>query len=468
MKPPASYSVNDYKSSKLDFNMEKIFYEDTVWVETVHLKENTKEFDLRKLTCRCFVLGPKLKEWRNEQKLTQNQVVEKLELAGRFQLMDFEKGKVGVPLNLLFKFVNLYKKEKEFENKLPQLYFSRNRNEIILPLAPGQIDKIIEFLKPIHRNVVKVSLRASEKELREIESIFKVRINYLKSLRTINSRALVDFLSTFYEYNKVCKLDFPLTKEVAELTKKGVDLRKAIIVPLLQSDGFASIKKGFEFTGKCRHMHDLFTDAMFYQYGIPPSGYFFDSDNDGSFKTFYVPNTKIYADLVGLGKAFKSCPNKGQSVSEFLKNAQPTLEYLFNSELGELVFAFRIYSSAEGCICHTGSCPKFEIACANPSLANDLVIIADKLGISLKISKGHTWSGTSSVVTNKIRDVELFEKMGGFMDKITVEGNSTYLKGVEKNKVLKVIVKHREKIRKNKTERPSKQVLDLINSTLSV
>ena len=462
---PARYPQSDYKSSKPDLFMEKVFYEDTVWVETVHLKNQINVFDLRKLSCRCFILGPKLKEWRNECKLTQNQVVKNLKLAGRFQLMDFERGEVGVPLNLLFKFATLYDKKKEFEEILPKLYFSRKRNEVVLPSMPEQIDGLIQYLKPIHRNVVKVSLRASREELIGIENIFDVKINYLKSLRTINSRALVDFLDTFYKYKKKCKLKFPLTRLVPDLVKMGIDLRKAIILPLLQSDGSAD-KKSFWMNGICRPIHDVFADAVYYTYGIVPSGYFFDSNRVGCYKT-YFPSKKIILELKSLCGNTKTEPAKGQSKEDFLKEPQPHMDYMADLDNIGKRTALRCYASSEGYIGHTGKNPKFEIACANPALIKGVKKLAEDLGITMGIQPAkYTWSGIGRLSTGKVKNIERFKEIGGFIEGMTINGVTKYLRGVEKNKVLAVALKYNHQIIRNtKKERPSKQVLDLVNST---
>jgi transcriptional regulator with XRE-family HTH domain len=467
MKPPALCSKQNYKSSKSDLFMEKVSAETTVWKEIVVPKYENDYFDFEKLNVSIDGFGKKLKEWRLEAKLSQTQLALKLGFKTRSSVVACELGIGGLKIKQLFKIAKISGKLNEINEILSNNSFFVGSSRCHLPLKQSEISSLIHLLRPYSKKSVAVSIKASKKELSQIEKMFGLKIKPYPSARRIHSGVLVQFVDTFYSYKKICKLKFPLTNEVLKLVKEGVDLRKAVILPLLQSDGCASLKKGFEFNGKCKHMHNLFVDAMFYQYEIFPSGYFFDSDKDGTFKTFYVPNKKIHFDLISLGGAFKSCPCLGQEVNNFLKQKQPTLEYLFDSKFAEVVFAFRIYTSAEGCICHTGSCPKFSIACANPSLAKGLVKVGNKFGITFNVEKGKTWSGISSVVCCRIKDIERFDEIGGFMEKITVEGNSTYLKGIEKNQVLKTIITHRKEIYKNKKERPSKQVRDLIDSNLS-
>ncbi len=446
--------------------MESIFSETTVWKETVTPKINDGFYDFAKLGVRIFGLGQTIKSWRTSAGFSQNKIVAKIGLKSRFQLMDYESGNVGIPLPKLIKWAALCDKYSEFCFMLPSIKFSRNRREITLPINYSQINEIVHFLKPENDRVVKVSLVASKKDLHRISKIFTVKINFLKSFRTINSKALVVFLNTFYIYKKECKLKFPLTKIVPQLIKQKIDLRKAIILPLLQSDGSGS-KKEFWLNGKCIGLHNVFADAVYYSYGLLPSGYFYDSSGDGCYKTSFISKTATI-ELLNLGGSFKSEPAKHQSAKDFLTEIQPHMNYLKNSSLLEKQVAFRSYASAEGYIGHTGKHPKFQIACANPSLSEYVKKLSGDIGISLSpYAAKNTWSGLGHLTTGKIQKIIQFKKIGGFFPGMKISGVTKYLEGVEKNDVLKIVLNHNQKIIKNKKEEPSKQVLGLLKSTIS-
>jgi transcriptional regulator with XRE-family HTH domain len=173
------------------------FSETTVWKETVAPKANGGFYDFAKLWVRVFGLGQTIKYWRTSAGFSQNMIVDKIGLKSRFQLMDYESGNVGIPLPKLIKWASLCGKYSEFCFMLPSIKFSRNRREITLPIKYSQIDEIVYFLKPENDRVVKVSLGASKKDLSRISKIFNVKINFLKSFRTINSKALVIFFEYF-------------------------------------------------------------------------------------------------------------------------------------------------------------------------------------------------------------------------------------------------------------------------------
>jgi hypothetical protein len=245
-----------------------------------------------------------------------------------------------------------------------------------------------------------------------------------------------------------------------------MDLRKAIILPLLQSDGSGN-KKEFWLNGKCVGLHDIFADAVYYSYGLLPSGYFYDSNGEGCYKTSYI--SKIATnDLLNLGGSFKSEPAKHQSAEEFLFEIQPHMKYLENSSLLEKQIAFRSYASAEGYIGHTGKHPKLQIACANPSLSYYVKKLSADVGINLNpYAAKNTWSGSGHLTTGKIQSIIRFKEMGGFFPGMKISGITKYLEGVEKNEVLGIVLKYNQTIIKNKKEEPSKQVLGLLKSTTS-
>ena len=106
-----------------------------------------------------------------------------------------------------------------------------------LPLRPQAIQDIIPYLVPHQPNDQKVTiLNCPETVMFRIKTI---TTNLWKThyLYQINSKDLNLYLKAFFQYNKEYKIQPPLTNEVKHWHENGVDLIKAVIIPLLQTDG---------------------------------------------------------------------------------------------------------------------------------------------------------------------------------------------------------------------------------------
>ena len=234
----------------------------------------------------------------------------------------------------------------------------------------------------------------------------------------------------------------------------------------MQSDGSGNTRE-FWLNGQCISLHNIFADAVYYSYGLLPSGYFYDSNGEGCYKTSFISKTAT-TELLNLGGSFKSEPAKHQSAKDFLTETQPHMKYLEKSSLLEKQTAFRSYASAEGYIGHTGKHPKLQIACANPSLSHCVKQLSEDIGICLNPhSAKNTWSGLGHLTTGKVQKIVQFKEIGGFFPGMKISGVTKYLEGVEKNEVLEIVLKYNQKIIKNKKEEPSKQVLGLLKITTS-
>jgi len=121
---------------------------------------------------------------------------------------------------------------------------------------------------------------------------------------------------------------------------------------------------------------------------------------------------------------FKTCPAK-KEISNYLKNVQPSIEYLYNSKKLEQEIAIRIWASTEG---NTGIsldkktgliAPILKIACAHPELIKQLQFVCRKNGMNMSIVKEKKkWSGYDSLTSKSIKNAINFLKMGGFISDV--------------------------------------------------
>ena len=93
--------------------MEKFSAETTVWKEIVVSKYEEDYFDFEKLDVSIDGFGKKLKEWRQEAKLTQTQLALKLGYKTRGPILFCELGVNGLKVNQLFNVARLFKKSDE-------------------------------------------------------------------------------------------------------------------------------------------------------------------------------------------------------------------------------------------------------------------------------------------------------------------------------------------------------------------
>ena len=130
----------------------------------------------------------------------------------------------------------------------------------------------------------------------------------------------------------------------------------------------------------------------------------------------------------------------GQTVTEYLKEPQPHLEYLINAPETEQKIALRIWASTEGSIGiskrYKWLYPDLRIGCAHPILAKQLQYIAQQHGIHFVIRKNkRTWSGIGRISNTTLIGCRNFLKLGNFIEGVKIR-SSPYHRGIEKNILL--------------------------------
>jgi transcriptional regulator with XRE-family HTH domain len=315
--------------------------------------------------------------------------------------------------------------------------------KVNLPAKLEKIRDILKYLSPQKSSIhwLITLTENSEEILSKIISTLNVKPISLCYSKVIYSKELYNYLTTFFRYTKVPKIQPPLTKEVKLLYKNGIDLKRAIICPSLQSDGNINKRNhSLRFCGKNKILHDYFVDAMYYEYNIFPSSYFkcWDKRRGNCYETCYVERPEIVDEVMKLAGNSKTKPAQGQKVEEYLKEPQPHLNYLTNASETEKKIALRIWASAEGYISiykYAGHFyPKIGIGCAHPDLATQLQKILQHFNINFIISRVESyWSGIRGLLTTSPRSCIGFLKLGGFIKDIKIGEHSKYHKGIHKD-----------------------------------
>jgi hypothetical protein len=227
-----------------------------------------------------------------------------------------------------------------------------------------------------------------------------------------------------------------------------------VILPLLLSDGGEKPKNRIYCSGESNTVHDIWSDAMYYCFKILPSSYKIPVKNKTIFITTYKMSSDDMKRLKEICHTFKTSPYK-QKKGDYLKDSQPSLDFLLNANPLEQKIAIRIWASVEG---NTGIhldkksgliTPVFKIACANPLLIKQLKELLRINNINTTITSGKTWSGIGSVKSLSVRSSINFLKTGGFIRGLKISRKSRYYHGIEKQDTLLSIFELMRRQRKN-------------------
>ena len=440
----------------------------TVFLHTVSVKKenltNDRYFNFSKIQQLRILDNSFLKKIRKEHKKTQLDLSRITQTPLR-TLIGWESYKKAMPFNRLLEICNkLNIDESKMYNLIEGCEFTfgkhHGKNRIKLPLRPEEF-KIVNYLIPIEPNKVYV-IRNTPKEIKElIIKSFSIDSYYLNKtgLLVIYSYLLNKFLKTFYTYKKELLLKFPLSKEIPSWTKEKVNITKAVIIPLLITDG--GEKPACVFcSGESNIVHNIWADACYYNLGKLPSSY------KVPYKSIFVTSHRLPKD--SLEELKKFCPSfktspVNESVEDYMKTLQPSISYLFRSTRIEQQIALRLWAITEGSISIHNSkrekliTPNIRIACAHPTLIHELKKIAELSGINFSIGKGYnTWSKISCLQTSSIRATINFLKIGGFIRGVKVaKSKSKFFGGFDKQDVLLGILEFMKRQRENLDYRTS-------------
>jgi transcriptional regulator with XRE-family HTH domain len=434
----------------------ELIRETSVYKYFVELKEGnfTEQgyFDLEKVPG-LYVIGAGqfLKNLRKNKDLRLIDIANSLSF-NLYRVSHWENNHKNIPIQSLVKIAEKYGVSRDtIYSLIDQGKFKTKTN---LPVKFEKIKDIIKYLSvPPRRRQSVIILRCPPKITKHIKTLgFKIK-PWDRSF-CINSRKLYDYLLTFFRYIKVPKIVPPLTAEVKFLYDRGDDLKRAIIIPCLQSDGsmqHSQFITKLEFTGNNRCLHDYFVDSMYYEYNQFPTSYF-----TRNFYTAYYQSAREIGDaIIKIAGNTKTSPANRQTAEDYLKEPQPHLNYLINASKTVKVMALRIWASAEGSISirreKLGISPVFIISCTHPALTSQLQQIAKQLNINLKLSKSKKkWSGIRGLETHSRKDLLTFLRIGGFIKGIKIGFTSRYHEGINKDVLTLGILEYIRQRRMNK------------------
>jgi transcriptional regulator with XRE-family HTH domain len=454
--------------------------ETSVYKYYVELKEDalTEQgfFDLLKIhDLRVADAGQFLKELRRKKGLRQIDIAKILNVS-RNQVNHWENNHKSAPLQALVKIAEIrgISKEKIYSLIDKGLFKTKTR----LPVKFEKIRKIIPYFSP-QKSGVKwqiTVINCSDKNLSEIKATLNVQPISLTHGKRIRSKELYTYLTAFFLYTKVPKIQFPLTNEVKLWHENGVDLKRAIICPCLQSDGAIGEQNyRLRFCGKNKTLHDYFVDAMFYEYDEFPTSYFkcWEKRRTDCYATEYVEKQELLNEIKKLAGNAKTKPATGQTINDFLSEPQPHLNYLAKATDTERRIAIRIWASTEGsislCRIYGYFYPVLGISCAHPDLVKQLQQIARRFHINFTIRRiGSYWSGIQGLYSSTIVSCINFLRLGGFIKGVKIGGNSKYHKDIDKDVLTLGILefKKREKTNPNLRNLSLKSAHEEINKII--
>ncbi len=437
------------KIQNINSGFENLIYKKTVYSLKVKLNENNLTnggyFDFEKIPNLRVLDTGFLRNIRQRHNKTQRELADLIGVPLRTWI-GWESYSKYLPFNKLMLLIEkLNIKETELYNMIKDTQFTygkhHGKNRLKIPFNPLKFE-LVNYLIPIANDrtyLVKNTPREIKEYALKNYSIDKHYLNK-SGLIVIYSYLLNKFLKTFYIYEKKPLLDFPLSNEVKNWTNEGIDLKKSIIIPLLLSDGGEKSNNRLFFSGASKALHNIWTDALFFQYGLLPSSFLL------KYKSIFVTTHNV-SDKV-LSKIKETCPNfktspRNETLEEYLTKPQPSIKYLFKRTSIEQQIAIRLWANTEGSIGIALDkrtnliTPSLKIACAHPSLIKELQYICkiNKLNM-LMIKEEKNWSGLSALRSNSIGTTINFLKIGGFIRGTKIKMQSKYFNGLDKQDVL--------------------------------
>jgi hypothetical protein len=171
------------------------------------------------------------------------------------------------------------------------------------------------------------------------------------------------------------------------------------------------------------------------------------------FMKLYCGDKILLKKLYEISSSYKKSPNRVQTKKEYLKEPQPSIKYLFNSEENVIKECLRLAMSSDGNITigirkendKVKLKPQITLSCAHPILCKEWLQLFNKFGIKMKLQKSkNVWSGIRGIGTESFNSIKKFQEIGGFIEGVKISKKSKRLSGIEKNKALSFILLKKE------------------------
>jgi hypothetical protein len=209
-----------------------------------------------------------------------------------------------------------------------------------------------------------------------------------------------------------------------------------LLAALLFTDGYLHRRGLVGYASRDQILMNIFIDLVRGNSEKPPN---LLRRSDGRLEA-YVFDSKLVEKLLLLSPSYKKSP-RNLSKEEYLREPQPTVDFLLAQDVKTRICSVRLAMSADGCITtyrlKNGRLrPRLMLCCANPSLVKGWRKVFWSLGIQTGIKFGRKWSGVEGIMIWKKEMIEFFRKLGGFVDGVKISRKSPNFAGMEKNTLL--------------------------------
>jgi len=452
-------------------NKAVIVNETSVYKEYAILKDNALTsngyFDLIQIPYLRVYAGEFLKLIRLELHLTQREFSRKYNFSIS-ALAHWENNRCAILLTTLIKVAKIMLFTKEDTYKLLREKRILTKKDINLSFKYRDFIKILPYISIMSKNTLIIK-QDGKKYVNKISEFLNIKIYHSTNKQfVIKNTDLRNFFITFFDIKLILKFNLPQTNFVKNL--KFIDLRKAVICPLLQTDGSGYLyqRKNFyliSFKNICKELHNILLDSIYLSYNkFLPSSYLLKDSTDNKYTECYVTRYSskdfqpIYDDLIKLCGNFKTSRYHSQSIEDYKKEAKPHLFYLLNAKKVEKIAALRIWASTEGAMIPTRRkkggliVPKLQISCANKELLFQLEKVARSIGLHFSI-RNERGSGYKCLYNMAVSCALSFLKLGGFIDGVRISKSSKYYEGIHKQDLVYSTLEHMVRERKDSSLR---------------
>ncbi len=268
------------------------------------------------------------------------------------------------------------------------------------------------------------------------------RISKIKNLKDYYKKIReIKFLRRLEKNEKLKKRIKIKNKLVLSFIKEGIDL-KCILATCLLNDGSLLGKRNsyrIAYYTKDETLKSIVYDLLLNESRYVPS---ISLDKGKGVYAIRVSDSELADSLLKLNPTYKKLPFKNQSKESYLKETQPSLDFLKYCNNKTRQWCIRFAFTADGSI----SLSKkgnftLTLSCYHPTLCKQWIEILNLMNFkSTIIKRKSSWCKVSGVYV-KNKSIPLFYQIGGFIDGVKISKKSKEYKGIEKNKLLSNAVK---------------------------
>lgn len=230
-------------------------------------------------------------------------------------------------------------------------------------------------------------------------------------------------------------------KKINYFLKKSIDPKKVLAIALL-TDGSLSPKDNYRisFYTKDQKLKKLLFGIIDYLSIFHPSIYF-DRKKQGYL--IRLSDRKLAKKLLDLCPNYKTAPSLNQKIKEYFDEPQPNIQFLNKANINTQIFCLKMAFSCDGSISlNKNGGYELNLSCYHPLLCLEWQKFLKKFKINGKIGKDKkAWGEVDGIRIYDRKSISNFLKLGGFIEGVKISNKSNIYKCIEKNKLLKELVK---------------------------